>query len=79
MTLATLTTFFGWMTVLHFALITFAAVMIYGLGDWATGLHARMFNLKQDDVRQTYYHWLGTYKLLIFVFALVRWLALKIR
>ena len=78
MIIATLTAFFGWMTVIHFAVLVFAAVMMFGLGNWATGLHARMFDLKQDDVRQTYYNWLGAYKLLIFVFALVPWLALKI-
>ncbi|WP_270732091.1 DUF6868 family protein [Shimia sp. Alg240-R146] len=78
MTIATLTAFFGWMTVIHFAVLIFAAVVIYALGDWATGLHARMFGLKQEAARQTFYNWLAFYKLLIFVFALVPWLALKI-
>lgn len=78
MTLATLTAFFGWMTVIHLAILIVAAAVIYVLGDWATGLHARMFGLRQEATRETFYNWLGAYKLLIFVFALVPWLALKI-
>ncbi|KPA23483.1 hypothetical protein shim_00910 [Shimia sp. SK013] len=77
MTLATLATFFGWMAVIHLVVLSFAAVVIYALGDWATALHARMFGLSQDATRQTFYNWLALYKLLIFVFALVPWLALK--
>ncbi|MGR3711892.1 MAG: DUF6868 family protein [Shimia sp.] len=78
MTLATLTAFFGWMTVIHMAILVLAAAVIYGLGDWATGLHARMFGLRQEVTRETFYNWLAAYKLLIFVFALVPWLALTI-
>lgn len=78
MTQETLATFFGWTTLIHFALLILATFAFMGLRNWAPALHARMFGLQEADVRQVYYSWLGAYKLLIFVFALVPWLALKL-
>ncbi|MEP2532980.1 DUF6868 family protein [Shimia sp.] len=78
MSLETLTTFFGWMTVVHFVILTIATLAMFLMRDWATGLHAKLFDLEEQQVRQTFYSWLATYKLLIFVFALVPWLALHI-
>lgn len=78
MTLETLTTFFGWMTVLNFGVLAFAAVMMLTMRDWATGLHARMFGLEQAEVNKSYYNWLATYKVLALVFAFTPWLALTL-
>lgn len=78
MTQEALTTFFGWTTVFHFGILLFATLMMMGLRDWTTALHARMFDLQDGDVRQSIYNWLGTYKLLVFVFAFVPWLTLTI-
>ena len=76
MTLEMLTTFFGWTTVIHFAVLIFATVMIYGLKGWAMGIHARLTGMDRTALPPLYFQWLGTYKLLIFVFAFVPWLAL---
>ncbi|PSL19091.1 DUF6868 family protein [Shimia abyssi] len=78
MTLEALSSFFGWMSVIHYAILVFASIMMLAARDWATSLHARMFDIGQNDVRRTYYNWLGAYKLLIFVFALVPWLAIQL-
>ena len=78
MTAETLTTFFGWMTVLNFGVLTIATVLLLAMRDWACALHARLFGLDVADVRLTYFRWLGTYKLLTLVFAFAPWLALTI-
>lgn len=78
MTIETLTAFFGWMTLIHYAILFVTTVILLSARDWATSLHARMFAISPEDVRRTYYNWLGAYKLLIFVFALVPWLALNL-
>ncbi|MCH2068083.1 DUF6868 family protein [Shimia sp.] len=78
MTQATLTAFFGWMAVIHIGVLLFATVMIYGLRGWVADVHARITGVEKDTLAPLYFQWLGTYKLLIFVFALVPWLALTI-
>ena len=78
MTLAALTTFLGWTVVVHFGLIIFATLMIVVMRNWVPVLHGRMFGIAPDTVRKLIYQWLGTYKLMIFVFALVPWVALKL-
>lgn len=78
MTLAALTTFLGWTVVLHFGMILFATLMIVLMRRWVPQLHGRLFGVSPDTVRSLIYQWLGAYKLMIFVFALVPWIALKL-
>ena len=78
MTQETLTTFFGWMTVIDFGILLFATLAIFVLRDWATALHARMFGLDPAQVRLAMYGWLAMFKVLIFVFALVPYIALRL-
>lgn len=78
MTLETLTTFFGWMTVLNFGLLAFAGVMLMVMRNWTANLHANMFGLEQADVNKAYFSWLANYKLLVLVFAFTPWLALTL-
>ena len=77
MTVAMLSSFFGWMTVLNFAILAVAGIALMAMRDWASQLHARMFGLDKADVRLSYYRWLATYKILALVFAFVPWLALQ--
>jgi len=78
MTVETLTTFFGWMTVLNFGFLALAGGMLLVTRDWATNLHANMFDMEQADVKSAYFNWLATYKVLALVFAFVPWLALTL-
>ncbi|GAA6180293.1 hypothetical protein NBRC116594_17310 [Shimia sp. NS0008-38b] len=78
MTLTTLTAFFGWMAVIHIGVLLFATLMIFGLRGWITKVHARITGVEQAALAPLYFQWLGTYKLLIFVFALVPWVALTL-
>lgn len=78
MTQDTLSSFFGWLSLLHVATLTLATVLTLLLQDFVANLHARMFGLPAADVRRVIYGWLGTYKLLIFVTALGPWLALQL-
>ncbi|WP_422049144.1 DUF6868 family protein [Shimia sp.] len=75
---AMLTSFFGWMTVLHVALLLVASIGIYGMRGRVTAMHARLTGVPQDSLAPLYFQWLGAYKLLIFVFALVPWIALQL-
>ncbi len=78
MTQAFLTAVFGWMTVLNFAVLLFSTLMIVALQDWIAGIHGRMFQMEQAEVKRAYFRYLANYKLLTIIFCLMPWLALKL-
>lgn len=78
MTQDMLTSFFGWMTAIHFAVFLISVFTIVAFGNWATQFHARLFGIDEVDVRREMYVWLGRYKVGIIVFALVPYIALRL-
>lgn len=78
MTTEFLTTFFGWMAVVNIGFLMFTTVMLFALRDWATGIHARMFDMDPADIRKAYFRYLANYKTLTLIFAVAPWLALKL-
>lgn len=78
MTLEALTTFFGWMTVLNFGFLAVVAVALLTLRNWMTSVHARMFNLDEKALHGAYFGYLANYKLLVLVFSLAPYLALRL-
>ncbi|MBO9473002.1 MULTISPECIES: DUF6868 family protein [unclassified Shimia] len=73
-----LTSFFGWMSVIHIGVLLAASLAIFGMQGKVAAIHARLTGVSHDRLPALYFQWLGTYKLLIFVFALVPWIALKL-
>lgn len=78
MDIGNLTAVFGWMTAINFALLACAALAMLAIRDFAARLHGRLFGIDTGDVNRAIYGWLGTYKVLIIVFNLVPYLALRI-
>jgi hypothetical protein len=74
----TLTTFFGWCTVINFGLMAFGVVKLLLIQDWASRVHAKMFGLDEAPVRTAYFQFLANYKIAILVFNLAPYIALKI-
>ena len=78
MTVETLTTFFGWMSVINILYLLFATLMLIGLKGMASDIHARLFKLDENDVRLAYFTWLGNYKIFTVIFSLVPYIALRL-
>ncbi len=78
MTQEFLTAVFGWMTVLNFAILLFSSLMITTMQDWIAGIHGKMFQMDQAEVKKAYFKFLANYKLLTIVFCLMPWVALKL-
>ncbi|NIZ60977.1 hypothetical protein DL239_08315 [Sedimentitalea sp. CY04] len=78
MTLATMTTFFGWMTVLNIGLLAITAIMLLVGREKLSALHAGMFNMEASDVKKVYFKYIANYKILTLVFCLVPYIALKL-
>lgn len=78
MTPDTLSTFFGWLSLLHLGLFTLSALLVLALRDRVCRLHGQMFDLPPEAVRLAIYRWLGSYKIVILATAIGPWLALQL-
>jgi len=77
-TLETLTTFFGWCSVINIAILLLTTFLLMGFKDHVSAIHSKMFGLDQQGIPLIYFSYLGNYKIAIFIFSLVPYLALKI-
>ena len=73
-----ITTFLGWCTVINIGLYAFSALMIVLFGRFTKRMHRLLFTLDEKTLDTLYFNFLGHYKLAIFLFNLVPYLALKI-
>lgn len=78
MTLNTLTALFGWMSVINVGLLVFSSVMLLLFKAPIIRLHRAVTGLREDTLAQAYLYFLSIFKLLIIVFNLVPYIALKL-
>ncbi len=78
MTLAQLRDFFMWCAILNIALMAVSFVIIALARDWIYRFHGRWFPMPKDTFHVVLYSFLGVYKLLIWVFNIIPFLALAI-
>ena len=72
-----LVTFFGWCTVINWALMCVWLVFITAARDFTFKLHAAMFNITEVQFNAMHYGGLGFYKLMVFLFCLVPYVVLR--
>jgi hypothetical protein len=63
---------------LGFGVLVVGAIKFLALRDWATKIHARMFQIDEEWVRRSYFMFFGYYKIAILVLNLVPYIALSI-
>ncbi|MBT5389088.1 MAG: hypothetical protein HN817_06310 [Porticoccaceae bacterium] len=78
MSLEQLTGFFGWCSVINIGVLLFSTIMLVLMKDWVINIHSKMFNLNPQVLAPIYFRYLGNLKLLVIVFNLVPYLALKL-
>ncbi len=78
MDIVSLTALFGWMTVLNFALLIISTLMLTLFRTPIIRIHSRLSGLEETALKPVYLYFLGFYKVLIIVFNLVPYLALKL-
>lgn len=78
MTLPQLQAFFGWCSVLNIGVLLATTLVLIPLRDPVSRLHARMTGLPESGLHRIYFQYLAFYKISIFVFNLVPYLALKL-
>jgi len=78
MDIQTLTAFFMWCTILNFALLLLSSLMCICAGDWAYRIHSKWFSISRETFNVAIYSFLGLYKVLVFVFNFIPYIALLI-
>ena len=73
-----LTVFLGWCTAINLGILLFSTLMTTLTKSFAANLHSRLFQLDSASLPKMYFEYLGNYKILIIVFNLVPYLALRI-
>lgn len=74
-TLETIRQILGWCTLLNFGMIFLAGLLTTALRGPVARMHGGMFAISEEQLSQEWYHWLGNYKIAIFVFNLMPYLA----
>jgi len=73
-----LTGFFMWCSILNMGLLMFSFLFLAMAGDFAYRIHGKWFPIPREKFNAALYTFLGMYKILIFVFNMMPYLALVI-
>ena len=74
----TLAAFLGWCTLINMGMLIFASLMLASMRASISKIHGNMFGLEEVDLSRAYFQYLAQYKILVFVFNLMPYLALRI-
>ena len=72
------TIFFGWCSVVNIGILIFASLAVTLMRDTMSSIHGKMFGLGDADLSRAYFQYLAQYKIAIFIFNLVPYVALRI-
>ena len=78
MTLEMWQSFLGWSLVINILILTYWSLMILYARDFVYRLHTRWIPVSNEAFDNIHYGGMGLYKLLIFIFNLAPYLALRI-
>lgn len=73
-----LTTFFGWCSAINIGVLLFSSIVLLALKTPISNIHGKMFGIDKVSLSTIYFVYLGNYKIAIFIFNLVPYLALKV-
>lgn len=78
MTIETLTALLGWITAVNIGLLLLTTILLYLMKDIAVKIHSKMFDIDAKDLNRMYFDYLGRFKVLVIVFNLGPYIALRL-
>ncbi len=78
MDIRTLTAFFKWCTIINIGVFFVSALMIMAASDFIYNMHGQIYHMPREAMDVALYAFLGLYKIVILVFNLVPYVALRI-
>ena len=76
--MSTLTAFLAWSTVINIGVLIIATLAVMLMRDSMGKIHGKMFGLDDTNLSRAYFQYIAQYKIAIFIFNLVPYLALRI-
>ena len=74
----TLTSFLGWCSVINIGVLVFTTIVLTIMREPISSIHSKLFGLNQAELPSAYFQYLGNYKIAVFIFNVVPYIALKI-
>lgn len=68
----------GWSSLLNLGVLAYAAIVVMVAGDAIKGIHSRLYGVSDADLDRAYFQYMANYKIMIFVFNLAPYLAMRI-
>ena len=78
MTIEQLTAFFMWCTILGGGILVVSSLLCMALKNVIGKMHGKMFGMAPETVKPIVYGYIGLFKILWLVFAVIPWIALLI-
>ena len=78
MTMDILKDFFMWCSIINMALLMVSFMIFWLARDWAYRIHSKWFKVSQEQFDKLWYGVLGFYKMSIFMFNIIPYIALLI-
>jgi len=78
MTMDSLTAFLGWCSIINIGVMIISTLAVTAFKQPVIRLHSKMFGLNPDELSMAYFNYLGNYKIAIYIFNFVPYIALKI-
>ncbi|MBU2919480.1 MAG: hypothetical protein ACJAZB_000364 [Psychrosphaera sp.] len=78
MTMAQLTEFLGWASVINIAYLSIATLALVFMRGYIFSIHSKLFGLDETDLSMKYFNFLSNYKIVTLVFMVAPYLALKV-
>ena len=74
----TIREFLGWCSVVNIGMLVISTVMLTIMRNWVVKLHASTTGVSETELPRIYLEFLGNYKILIIMFNVVPYIALRI-
>ena len=77
-TVDTVTEFLAWSSIINIGLLLFSALFIIFFPSFIVKIHSKLFDLDGNSLPSIYFQYLAQYKILVIIFNIVPYFALKI-
>ena len=74
----TIREFLGWCSVINIGMLFISTIMLTLMRSWVVRIHASMTGVSEEELPRIYIEFLGNYKILIIIFNVVPYVALRI-
>jgi hypothetical protein len=78
MTIFQVREFLMWCSIINVALMTISWLIMLNARAWAYSIHSKWFPITENQFNIAIYSFFGVYKVLVFVFNIVPWIAICI-